>query len=323
MLIDAEDVGSVERVAALLKAGEVAAFPTETVYGLGANARDGKAVARIYEAKGRPSFNPLIVHVASLEAAEEIATFDPLSRRFAEAFWPGALTLVLPLKDTAGISSLVTAGLDTIALRVPAHPLARRLIETSGLAIAAPSANRSGRVSPTTAAHVMADLDGRIAAVLDGGSTRIGVESTIVAVTGDDVRLLRHGGVSRGDLEAIAGRPIIADQPVVDDAAPISPGLLTSHYAPKARVRLNADDVRADEAYLGFGPVASEIGSQAAAFESLSERGDPAEAAANLFAALRRLDRPGIAAIAVAPIPQEGLGEAINDRLARAAAPRS
>jgi len=307
--------------AAILAAGGLVALPTETVYGLGADATDGTAVAGIYAAKGRPSFNPLIAHVPDLAAAERLAVFDAVSARLARAFWPGPLTLVLPRRPDCPVSDLATAGLDTLAVRVPDHPVARRLLAALGRPVAAPSANRSGHVSPTTAAHVLADLDGRIDAVLDGGPTRVGVESTILAVTEGVVRILRPGGLARADIEAVVGAPVV-DGPASDDVAPLAPGMLTSHYAPAARVRLDATAVAPGEALLAFGPLRPAGAERAVAVLDLSPTGDLVEAAANLFGMLRALDASGAASLAVAPIPAEGLGEAIRDRLARAAAPR-
>jgi len=292
------------------QAGGLVAFPTETVYGLGADARDDTAVARIYQAKGRPSFNPLIVHVADVDAAEQLVVFDQAARRLVGAFWPGALTLVLPVRPEARISKLVTAGLETLAVRVPDHPLARDLLQAFGGPIAAPSANPSGRVSPTTADHVLAGLDGRIEAVIDGGACPVGLESTIVA-GGDAPALLRAGGVPIEALEACLGAELA--QPA-DPTTPQAPGQLASHYAPQGRVRLNAAGPRPGEVFLGFGRGEADL--------SLSASGDLLEAAANLFACLHKLDQMGAEAIAVAPIPDTGLGLAINDRLRRAAAPR-
>ena len=295
------------------------AFPTETVYGLGADATDPRAVAALYAAKGRPSFNPLIAHVASLAEAEAIGRFDDLARSLANAFWPGPLTIVVPAAEDCLVCELARAGLSSVALRIPDHPVARALIEAAGRPVVAPSANRSGRVSPTLAAHVLADLDGRIDAVVDGGPTRMGLESTIVACLDGAPRLLRPGALPRDVIEAALGRPLEA--PTVDADAPLAPGRLASHYAPDAAVRLDADDARAGEAWLGFGPdPAGAIG--AVARETLSATGDLVEAAARLFAALRRLDATGATGIAVARIPAEGIGEAIRDRLGRAAAPR-
>jgi L-threonylcarbamoyladenylate synthase len=307
------DDAGLARAAALLAGGGCVAFPTETVYGLGADARRDDAVARIYAAKGRPAQNPLIVHLPDLAAAADHADLPDAARALAATFWPGPLTLVLPLKSGSGLSRLVTAGLDSVALRVPAAPVARRLLARSGLPLAAPSANPSGRISPTTAAHVLDGLSGRIAAVVDGGPCAVGLESTILDLCGTP-RLLRPGGIPAAALERVLDAPV-ATGPVTDDTAPVAPGLMASHYAPRARVRLNATAAAPDEVLLGFGPVAG------AAF-NLSETGDLAEAASRLFAALHRLDTGGATAIAVSPIPDEGLGCAINDRLRRAAAPR-
>ena len=301
----------------LLRAGEVVAIPTETVYGLAGDATDGRAVARIFEAKGRPRFNPLIAHVASLAMAEGLAAFDPLSRRLAENFWPGPLTLVLTLGEGSTIHPLVTAGLDTIALRMP-RGFGAELIAALGRPLAAPSANSSGRISATTAAAVAADLGARIPLVVDGGATLVGLESTIVKVEGDRVRLLRPGGVPADEIERIAGKPL--ERKV--GAGVEAPGMLASHYAPRAGVRPNASDVRAGEALLSFGPAPVDGAANAVAQLNLSPASDLREAAANLFSMLQELDRSGAIAIAVAPIPADGLGEAINDRLARAAAPR-
>jgi len=315
--------GTPEALAAAVRAlaaGELVALPTETVYGLGADATNGRAVAAIYAAKGRPSFNPLIAHVADLAAAEALVRFDPLSRRLAEAAWPGPLTLVLPLRAGSPVSTLATAGLDTLAVRVPAHPLALALLEAFGRPVAAPSANRSGRISPTTAAHVAADLGTRVALILDGGPTRIGLESTIVQVRDARPHLLRPGGMTRGALEALAGCPLVAPAIAGDDGAPRAPGMLLSHYAPRAAVRLGATEPRPGEAWLGFGP-GPEVGDRPTV--NLSPTGDLTEAAARLFDALHQLDASGVTAIAVAPIPGHGLGEAINDRLGRAAADRT
>lgn len=314
------DPAGIARAAGLLAAGGLVAFPTETVYGLGADARNGRAVAGIFAAKGRPRFNPLIVHVAGLAEAEAIAVFDDQARALAAAFWPGPLTLVLPLRPEAGISDLVSAGLTTVAIRCPAHPVARALLGAFGGPLAAPSANPSGKVSPTTAAHVIEGLAGRIAAVVDGGPCAVGVESTILAV--DPPRLLRPGGLPLEALEAALGQPVAAPEIAADGAhRPNAPGQLTSHYAPGAAVRLNATETRPGEIWIGFGPACP------GAKINLSPAGDPAEAAAALFAALRDADRlaraAGAATIAVAPIPDAGLGRAINDRLRRAAAPRS
>ena len=306
-----------ERALALLEAGEVVAIPTETVYGLAGDAANGTAVARIFEAKGRPRFNPLIAHVCDLAMAERIGVFDPLSRRLAEKFWPGPLTLVVPLRPGADIHPLVTAGLETIALRMP-RGFGAELIARFGRPLAAPSANASGRISPTSAAAVAASLGDRIKLVVDGGATTVGLESTIVKVEGGHVRLLRPGGVTADDIEAATGA-----RPVRGGAGGIqAPGMMASHYAPGAAVRLGAESVAEGEALLAFGPVRAQGWEKAAAVKNLSEAGDLREAASNLFASLRQLDATGAASIAVEPIPVEGLGEAINDRLARAAAPR-
>ena len=287
------------------------AFPTETVYGLGGDARSDLAVARIFEAKARPRFNPLIVHVPDLAAAQEFAVFDHRALAVAAAFWPGPLTLVLPMRAT-GLSALVTADLETVAIRVPAHPVAQALLRAFGGPLAAPSANPSGRVSPTRAAHVLAGLSGRIAAVLDGGNCAVGVESTILGLAGHPT-LLRPGGVATEALEAILG-PLPSGG---STEKPNAPGQLASHYAPGAAVRLGAAFGNPGEVYLGFGPGPADL--------NLSAKGDLVEAAANLFHMLREADvKAGPQGkIAIAPIPETGLGRAINDRLRRAAAPRS
>ena len=295
----------------MLRAGELVAFPTETVYGLGADATNDTAVARVFAVKARPRFNPLIVHVPDGAAAERLVRLDGRARSLAERFWPGPLTLVLPRRDDAALSLLVSAGLDTVAVRVPDHPGAQALLAATGRPIAAPSANVSGRISPTTAAHVAADLDSRVSLILDGGACRVGLESTVVDLSGRGMALLRPGGVAVEDLEAVVG-PIAAAA-----TGPVrSPGMLRRHYAPRRPLRLNATDVRSGEMLLGFGPVA------VAAALNLSPRADLLEAAANLFAMLRALDETlGYTGIVVAPIPDHGLGLAINDRLRRAAAP--
>ncbi len=299
--------------AKLLAAGELVAFPTETVYGLGGDARSDIACARIFEAKGRPQFNPLIVHVPDLAAARVFAEVGDEAERLAAAFWPGPLTLVLPLRTDAGLSPLVTAGLGTVAVRVPAHPLAQALLREFGGPLAAPSANPSGKVSPTRAAHVMAGLAGRIAAVVDGGDCAVGVESTILGLAGEPV-LLRPGGLPVEALEACIGAPLATGG---DAAKPSAPGQLASHYAPGAALRLGVTVPEAGEVWIGFGP------GEGAAL-TLSETGDLVEAAANLFHLLREADAlAGTGGrIAVAPVPERGLGRAINDRLRRAAAPR-
>jgi L-threonylcarbamoyladenylate synthase len=306
------DAEGIAEAARLLAAGELVAFPTETVYGLGGDARDDRAVARIYEAKGRPSFNPLIVHLPDLVAVERIAHVGPKARMLAQAFWPGPLTLVLPLRDGAGISPLVTAGLETVAVRVPEHPLAQRLLRAFGGPLAAPSANPSGRVSPTQARHVLEGLAGRIAAVLDGGPCAVGLESTILLADPEPV-LLRPGGLPVEAVEAALGVTVATGG---DAGKPTSPGQLASHYAPEALVRLGASEARDGELLVGFGTVKGTL--------TLSDSGDLVEAASRLFQTLREADRlagPG-GRIAFAPVPETGLGRAINDRLRRAAAPR-
>jgi L-threonylcarbamoyladenylate synthase len=315
----AADEAGIARASELLRQGACVAFPTETVYGLGADATNGRAVAGIYEAKGRPSFNPLIAHVPDLAAARQQGEFNEAALRLAKAFWPGPLTLVVPLAATSDVSSLMTAGLDSIGLRIPDHPVAAKLLRAVGRPVAAPSANRSGRVSPTTAAHVLADLDGLIAAIVDGGATQVGVESTIVDCR-DRPALLRPGGIAREAIERVLGHPLA--QAADSGSAPVAPGLLASHYAPDAAVRLEVEAVRPGEAVLLFGRAMPTGIEAAGAVENLSPEGDLAEAASNLFAALRRLDASGAASIGVAPIPAVGLGEAIVDRLRRAAAPR-
>ena len=306
-----------EQALALLKTGEVVAIPTETVYGLAADATNGAAVARIFEAKGRPRFNPLIAHVCDLAMAERIGVFDPLSRKLAEKFWPGPLTLVLPLRPGAGIHPLAAAGLETIALRMP-RGFGAKLIARFGRPLAAPSANASGRISPTSAAAVAASLGDRIKLVVDGGATTVGLESTILKVEGRTVRLLRPGAVTAADVEAAVGiRPVRGGSGGIQ-----APGMMASHYAPGAAVRLNAGSVGKGEALLAFGPVRAQGWREAAAIRNLSQTGDLREAASNLFAYLRELDASGAATIVVEPVPDEGLGEAINDRLGRAAAPR-
>jgi L-threonylcarbamoyladenylate synthase len=301
--------GGIETAAQLLARGLLVSFPTETVYGLGADARDGRAVAAKFAAKGRPSFNPLIVHLADAGSARRDVHWSDTAEILASAFWPGPLTLVLPLKDGHGLSSLVTAGLDTVALRVPAHATAQALLQAFGGPVAAPSANPSGKISATLASHVLAGLDGRIAAVLDDGPCPVGLESTIVGLNGPDAVLLRAGGLPKEAIEAALGHPMTE----ASGAEIIAPGQLSSHYAPGASVRLNALTAQNDEVMLGFGTIEGDL--------NLSPSGDLAEAAANLFDHLHRLDATG-RPIAVAPVPHTGLGRAINDRLQRAAAPR-
>ena len=298
----------IERLAALLQSGEIVAFPTETVYGLGADATNSDAVLKIYETKGRPRFNPLIVHVADRAMAETLVELTPLAKRLA-ALWPGPLTLVLPQKPGNGLSDIVTAGLDTVGIRIPAHPLALDLIRATGRPLAAPSANPSGKLSPTTAEQVVRGFDGRVP-VLDGGPCMAGVESTILAVNGDTVTQLRAGALPRAEAERAIGRPIAV---ATEGSAIASPGMLASHYAPNAALRLNATSFTPDEASLGLGPGDFTL--------NLSPTGDLHEAARNLFSMLHQLDRSH-SKIAVSPIPMTGLGEAINDRLKRAAAPR-
>ena len=317
------DREAIAAAARCLAAGGLVVFPTETVYGLGADAHNGEAVARLYEAKGRPAFNPLIAHVPDAAAARALAHFDEAATRLADAFWPGPLTLVLPKLPACPVSELATAGLDSVALRVPDHPVARDLLLAFGRAIVAPSANRSGHVSPTTAAHVLADLRGRIDLILDGGATQVGIESTIVACLGEPM-LLRPGGISRSDIEHVLGTKL-AVSPVEhlgDGEAPLAPGQLASHYAPRTNMRLDATQVNAGEALLGFGTKLPPGAEKAVIVLNLSITGSLIEAAANLFSHLRALDAAGASTIAVMALPNHGLGEAINDRLQRAAAPR-
>lgn len=310
----------VSRAAALLASGRLVAFPTETVYGLGADGRDAHAVAALYAAKGRPRFNPLIAHLADLDAARLEGTFGDAAERLAQAFWPGPLTLVVPAAGSGCVCELARAGLSTIGLRIPSHPVARELLRRCGFPVVAPSANRSGHVSPTAAAHVAADLDGRIDAILDGGDAPLGLESTIVACLDEEPRLLRPGAIAREALEAVLGRRLAASEG--KSARPLAPGALSSHYAPRAKVRLKAAEVRPGEAAILFGNEGIAGLSGAVFVRNLSCRGDVVEAAARLYAALREADASGAASIAVAPIPDAGLGEAINDRLRRAAAER-
>jgi L-threonylcarbamoyladenylate synthase len=306
------DAAGIAQAVTILQQEALVAFPTETVYGLGGDARSDKAVAGIYAAKGRPSFNPLIVHLPDLAAVEKIADFGPNARRLAQAFWPGPLTLVLPLRHDAALSPLVTAGLETVAVRVPAHPLAQQVLRAFGGPVAAPSANPSGRISPTAAGHVLDGLAGRIAAVLDGGACQVGLESSIVLADPDPL-LLRPGGIPAEAIENLLGRPVGT---MLAEGKPTAPGQLASHYAPEAALRLNATEARDGEVLVGFGPVRGDL--------SLSPSGDLVEAAARLFSLLREADSlagPG-GQIAFAPVPDIGLGRAINDRLRRAAAPR-
>ena len=307
------DSTAVEAAARCLAQGGLVAFATETVYGLGADAANGEAVAWLYAAKGRPAFNPLIAHVADVAAARRLARFDAAADKLAAAFWPGPLTLVLPKRPDCGVADLALAELETIAVRVPAHTIAYALLAAFGGPIVAPSANRSGHVSPTTPAHVLADLRGRIDMVIDAGPCAVGVESTIVSCAGTPT-LLRPGGLARADIERVLGRKLAIA--ATDNETPLAPGMLESHYAPKARLRLNAKGAQDGEALLGFGAADK-------ATLNLSPRGDLIEAAANLFSHLRALDASGAKSIAVMKVPHEGLGEAINDRLMRAAAPKT
>ncbi len=308
---------AISAAAACLRNGGLVAVPTETVYGLAADATSDPAVAGIFAAKGRPAFNPLIAHVLDMEAAREHAIFGRDAELLAQAFWPGPLTLVLPVGSTCHVSLLARAGLDTLALRAPSHPTARALIEAAGVPLAAPSANRSGRVSPTTAAHVIADLDGRIDWILDSGASLHGLESTIVACL-EAPELLRPGVITREEIEAVLAGPLGSSG--VNDKAPNAPGQLESHYAPRARLRLEAAQVGNDEAALDFAGALA--GGESFARLDLSPSGDLVEAASNLFGHLRALDASGVQTIAAAPIPHRGLGVAINDRLRRAAAPK-
>jgi len=307
-----------------LAAGGLVAFPTETVYGLGADATNAEAVARLYAAKGRPRFNPLIAHVADLTAARRLARLDALADRLGAAFWPGALTIVAEQAPGCPVCALATAGLETIAVRVPDHPVAREILSAFARPVVAPSANRSGHVSPTRAEHVIADLGGRIHLVVDGGPTPMGIESTIVACLGGRPVLLRPGAIARSDIERVLGDTLADRQPASGDreGAVAAPGMLASHYAPRARLRRNVRSVEPGEALLAFGTSLPAHADRAIAILNLSAAGDLVEAAAKLFAHLRALDASGAAVIAVMPIPGVGLGEAINDRLARAAAPR-
>jgi L-threonylcarbamoyladenylate synthase len=306
-----------------LRDGGLVAFPTETVYGLGADAANAGAIARLYEAKGRPAFNPLIAHVCDLDAAQRIADFDTQAILLAKAFWPGPLTLVLPKAPGCAVADLATAGLDTIAVRVPAHPVARQILRAFGGPVVAPSANLSGHVSPTTAAHVSSDLAGRIDLIIDGGAVEVGVESSIVGCF-EAPMLLRPGGVPRGKIERVLGRALLQppDDADSDSGQPLAPGMLASHYAPRTPVRLNAERIEAGEALLAFGPRAISGVDAVSDVMNLSARGDLNEAAANLFGYLRALDARGLRTIAVMPVPHHGLGEAINDRLRRAAVGR-
>lgn len=294
--------------ARLILAGEAVALPSETVYGLAADATNGRAVAGIYGAKGRPGFNPLIVHVADRAMAEGIANFSPMAERLADIFWPGPLTMVLPRRAGGAVSDLVAAGLPTVALRMPDHPAMQAVIRASGRPLAAPSANRSGSISPTSPAHVLASLGERIPLIIDGGPTRAGIESTIIASTDDAIRILRPGPVTAAALAEASGMAVTTTG---GEQGIEAPGQLASHYCPDKPVRLHAQSAEQGEYLIGFGPISGDY--------NLSASGDPVEAAANLFAALHLADASPSRAIAVAPVPQEGIGIAINDRLARAA----
>jgi L-threonylcarbamoyladenylate synthase len=313
----------VAAAARALGEGGLVAFPTETVYGLGADATNAAAIARLYQAKGRPALNPLIAHVGDLAAARRIGRFDAAALRLAEAFWPGPLTLVLPKSADCAVADLATAGLDTVAIRIPAHRIARDILRAFGRPVVAPSANLSGHVSPTTAAHVQSDLDGRIDLIVDGGAVAVGVESTIVGIFNHPM-LLRPGGLPRADIERVLGRALqqVPEDAGSDSGQPLAPGMLASHYAPRTKVRLNAMQIEPGEALLAFGTDAVSGIDGAAAVMNLSVRGDLDEAAANLFGHLRALDAHAARGIAVMPIPHDGLGEAINDRLRRAAVGR-
>lgn len=305
---------AISEAAALIRRGGLAAFPTETVYGLGANALDEGAVSEIFATKARPKFNPLIVHLLGLLEAEQIVEFNETAMQLAEAFWPGPLTLVLPRRTSCTLAQLTSAGLDTAAVRAPAHPVARSLLEAAGVPIAAPSANRSGNISPTCAKDVMEELGGRVEIILDGGACSAGLESTIIGFVDGAPVLLRKGAISRSEIEKISG-------PLRSYARGeiTAPGMMRSHYAPSAKMRLNARQVEENEALLAFGP--EPLASMGPSL-NLSVKGDLKEAATNLFRMLRQLDKTGAHMIAVMPVPDTGLGEAINDRLARAASPR-
>ena len=318
-LVRPADDAAIAAAGAAIREGRLVAFPTETVYGLGADATNERAVADIFAAKGRPTFNPLIVHVADFEEAKRHVLFTAKAVLLADAFWAGGITLVLPRLPSSPLSLLVSAGLDTVAIRVPEHPIAQKLLKAAGRPIAAPSANASGEVSPTLAAHVEQSLGhaGALAMVLDGGACALGLESTVIGFPPSGPTLLRPGAVARADIEAVLGQALLEADVASGEAGRSSPGQLASHYAPRARLRLDVSEPHKDEVWLGFG-----AGQDAAAL-NLSPAGDLKEAAANLFAMLRQLDaKADVTAIAVAPVPREGLGEAINDRLLRAAAPR-
>ncbi|MEQ1650657.1 MAG: L-threonylcarbamoyladenylate synthase [Hyphomicrobiaceae bacterium] len=322
-MIIAADTDGIARAARYLAQGGLVAFPTETVYGLGADATNGFAVAGIFAAKGRPAFNPLIIHVPEAAAVRHLAEVTPLAQKLAAAFWPGPMTLVLKALPNGPVEPLALAGLDTIALRVPSHPVALAMLRAARVPVAAPSANRSGHVSPTSAQHVADDLGERVPMVLDGGASDVGLESTIVDATGDVPVLLRPGAITREDIARVTGGAVLTVEDLkrggAGQDAPTAPGQLESHYAPRARVRLNARDVMPGEALLAFG---ADVPKHTGPMLNLSHSGDAVEAAANLFGHLRALDRADVMVIAVMPVPYEGLGEAINDRLGRAAAAR-
>lgn len=310
---------AIERACVVLAEGEPVAIPTETVYGLAADATNPDAISRIYEMKGRPRFNPLISHVSDMAMAETHVRFDPISRRLAEAFWPGPLTLILPQRPDSTVHALASAGLDTLGIRMP-DGFSRRVIARFGRPLAAPSANTSGKISPTSAAHVDADLGEKLKLILDAGPAEIGLESTIIKVDGDEIRLLRPGGLDAADIERLLDRPVI--RPETAGATIEAPGMLASHYAPNSAVRLDAVDIRAGEALIRFGGGRIAGEERATVVLDLSPTGNLREAAANLFDYMKRADASGAATIAFGPIPSEGLGEAIIDRLQRAAAPR-
>ncbi len=316
---DKEPDRAIDRACAVLAEGEPVAIPTETVYGLAADATNPDAISRVYEMKGRPRFNPLISHVSDMAMAEAHVRFDPLSRRLAEAFWPGPLTLILPQRPESTVHALASAGLDTLGIRMP-DGFSRRVIARFGRPLAAPSANTSGKISPTSADHVDADLGEKLKLILDAGPAQIGLESTIIKVDGDEIRLLRPGGLDAAEIERLLYRPVIRAETA--GATIEAPGMLASHYAPGAAVRLEATDVRAGEALIRFGGGRVLGEEQAAVVLDLSPTGNLREAAANLFDYMKRADASGAQTIAFGPIPSEGLGEAIIDRLQRAAAPR-
>ncbi|MCS0495385.1 L-threonylcarbamoyladenylate synthase [Ancylobacter sp. MQZ15Z-1] len=315
------DAPGIARAAQLIASGGLVALPTETVYGLACDATDPVAVASLYEAKGRPTFNPLIAHVPDVDAARQVGHLTASAQLLADRFWPGPLTLIVPAREGA-TCALARSGLSTVAIRVPGHEVARAVLQAVGRAVAAPSANRSGHVSPTTAGHVLADLDGRIDLILDAGPTPVGVESTIIDCTSDTLVLLRPGGLPREAIEAALGAPLASPAAPTAETAPLAPGMLASHYAPSVPVRLGAREVRPGEALLTFAAARPPGFEQAKACRDLSPSGDLVEAAANLFAHLRDLEASGADSIAVVPLPRQGLGEAIADRLGRAAAPR-